>query len=173
MTSRPRAAAVIAVALSAALGLSGCGKTALTGTAGKDIKVLPASTLPKTLNGLAVKAEKVTKALQQAKHSYVDAVGFYSLRQEKVVQGTIQVSHFGPSARLDSSDFRTQIVGQASPGRPAPVNVGGTTVSQSLGTKSTVTIWFSKGRMVVLTVLLSYQGARGLLEQTLVALPAT
>lgn len=160
-----------AVALTAALLGSGCGKTALTGTAGKDIKVLPASTLPKTLSGLTVKPEKVTKALQQAKHSYVDAVGFYSLRQQKVVQGTIQISHFGPTARIDSAAFRTKIVDAASPGKAAVVNVGGTTVSQSLGTKSIVTIWFSKGRMIVLTVLLSYPGARGLLEQTLAALP--
>ena len=173
MSSRPRATAMTAVALSATLlAATGCGKPALTGTNGKDIKVLPASTLPKTINGLTVREEKVTKALAQAKHSYVDAVGFYSLRQERVVEGTIQVSHFGPSARLGDAGFRTQIVNQVSPARPSQVNVEGASIAQSLGTKSTVSIWFSKGRMVVLTVLLSYPGARGLLEQTLVALPA-
>lgn len=172
MSSRPRAAALTAVAISAMLlGTSACAKEPLTGTPGSKIAILPASTLPKTLAGLSVRPEKVTKALKQAKHSYLDAVGFYSLRKGKVVAATIQVSHFGPSARLDSADFRTQVVGQSSPGRPTAVNVGGTSIEQSLGTKSTVSIWFSKGRMVVLTVLLSYPGARGLLEQTLVALP--
>lgn len=155
------------------LGLTGCGTPALTGTAGKDIKRLPASTLPKELSGLTVKPENISKDLKKAKHSYVDAVGFFTLRQAKVVQGTIQISRFGPSARLDSEDFRKQIITQSSPGAASIVNVGGAAISQSLGTKSTVSIWFSKGRLVVLNTLLSYPGGRGLLEQTLVALPAT
>lgn len=170
MTSRRWAAALAAVAL---LGLAGCGEAELTGTPGKDIKTLPVTTVPKVLNGLAVKPEKVTKALEQAKQSYVDAVGFYSLRKDNVVQGTIQVSEFGPSARLGDPEFRTQIINQSSPGTPATVNVNGTGVQQSTGTKSTVSIWFSEDRFVVLTVLKSYLGARGLLEQTVVALPGT
>jgi hypothetical protein len=166
-----RIAAIAAVALSLLLGLTGCGTEPLTGTVGKDIKALPASTLPKTLNGLTVKAENVKKGLKQASHSYVDAVGFFTLRQARVVQGTIQISHFGPSARLSSKEFRNQIIAQASPGQPASVNIAGQSISQSLGTKSTVSIWYSKGRLVVLTVLLSYPSSRGLLEQALVALP--
>lgn len=155
------------------IGLTGCGgEPELTGTPGKDIKVLPASTVPAKLNGLTVKSEKVTKALEQAKQSYVDKVGFYSLRNEdKVVQGTIQVSEFGPSARVSDPDFRTQVVNGSSPGTPATVNVAGTSVQQSTGTKSTVSIWFSEERLIVLTVLKTYAGSRGLLEQTVVALP--
>ena len=170
MTSRRWAAALAAVAL---LGLAGCGEAELTGTRGKDIKTLPVTTVPKVLNGLSVKPEKVTKALEQAKQSYVNSVGFYSLRKDNVVQGTIQVSEFGPSARLSDPEFRTQIINQSSPGTPSNVNVNGTGVQQSTGTKSTVSIWFSEDRFVVLTVLKSYLGARGLLEQTVVALPGT
>jgi len=170
MTSRRWAAVLATVAL---LGLTGCGEAELTGTPGKDIKTLPVTTVPKTLNGLTVKPEKVTKALEQAKQSYVDKVGFYSLRKDNVVQGTIQVSEFGPSARLSDPEFRTQIINQSSPGTPSTVNVNGTGVQQSTGTKSTVSIWFSEDRFVVLTVLKSYLGARGLLEQTVVALPGT
>jgi hypothetical protein len=168
MIGRRWAAAAAAVAV---LATTGCGTPALTGTAGKDIAVLPASTVPKKLNGLAVKPEKVTKALAQAKHSYVDAVGFYSLREDDVVQGTLQVARFGPSARLSSADFRRQVILNASPGTPSDVNVGGTSIQQSSGTKSTVSIWFSEGRLIVLTVLATYTGARGLLEQTVEALP--
>lgn len=173
MTSRSLSAAVAAVVASALL-LTGCGgKEPLGGTAGKDIKVLPASTVPSPLAGLTVKQETVTKALAKAKHSYVNAVGFYSLRKGKVVQGTIQVSQFGPEARLDDKGFRTQIVQEASPGAPEDVNVGGKVIQQSVGTKSAVSVWFSKDRMVILTVLKTYTGGRGLLEQALIALPAT
>lgn len=174
MSQRPRATATtIAVALAAVLlGPVACTKQELGGTSGKDIKALPASTVPHQLGGLTVKPEPVTKAVQKAQHSYIDAIGFYTLRKGRVVQGTLQVAHFGPEARLDSAHFRSKIIEGASPGVPAPVNVDGTSISQSLGTKSTVSVWFSKGRMVVLTVLLSYPGARGLLEQTLAALPA-
>jgi hypothetical protein len=172
MTRRPWAA-LLAVAVASALLLTGCGKEELGGTPGKQIKVLPASTVPATIAGLSVKPEKVNKALEKAKHSYVNAVGFYSLRKGKTVQGTLQVSQFGPEARLEEQDFRTEIVQQASPGAAEPVNVGGKTVQQSGGTKSTVSVWFSEDRMVILTVLKSYTGGRSLLEQTLVALPAT
>ncbi len=171
MRTRFRVTALAAVAT--ALLLSGCGKEALGGTSGKNIKVLPASTLPATINGLAVKQERVTKALSAAKHSYVNGVGFFSLREDKVVQGTIQVSMFGPEARLSDDKFREQVITQSSPSIPTPVNVGGATVLQSDGTKATVSIWFSEERMVVLTVLNGYTGGRGLLEQALVALPAT
>lgn len=173
---RPTRAPLGALVVLLAVALSGCGdsKPQLTGTPGKDIKVLPASTMPKTVNGLSVKPEVVTKALRQAKQSYVDAVGFYSLRnEEKRVQGTVQVSSFGPSARLDDPEFRRQIVLQSSPGTPTSVNVAGTTVQQSVGTKSTVSIWFSEDRLVVLTALKTYTGTRGLLEQTVAALPGS
>lgn len=174
MTSRPWATAVTAVAVSLALvGASGCGSTPLGGTPGKDIQVLPDSTVPHQLNGLTVKPERVTKALKKARHAYVDAVGFYSLRHERVVQGTIEVARFGPGARLSDKSFRQRIVTDVSPGTPIDVNVGSSIVFQSAGTKSTVDIWFSKGRMVILTVLDTYTGGRGLLEQTLAALPAT
>lgn len=172
MTRRPSAALVTALVVSALL-LSGCGKEELGGTPGKQIKVLPASTIPPKLAGLTVKQEKVNKALEKAKHSYVNAVGFYSLRKGKVVQGTLQISQFGPEARLGDEGFRTQIVQEASPGAPEDVNVGGKIIQQSAGTKSTVSVWFSQGRMVILTVLKTYTGARGLLEQAVVALPAT
>lgn len=174
---RPTRATLALVVALCALVLTGCGdsgKAQLTGTPGKDIKPLPASILPKTLNGLTVKQEVVTKALEKAKQSYVNQVGFFSLRnQEKRVQGTIQVSAFGPSARLDDPEFRRQIVLQSSPGSPAGVNVSGTTVQQSVGTKSTVSIWFSEDRLVVLTALKTYTGTRGLLEQTVAALPGS
>ena len=74
------------------------------------------------------------------------------------MQGTVQVSTFGPAARLDDQEFRQQIVLQSSPGTPTTVNVSGTDVQQSTGTKSTVSIWFSEDRIVVLTVLNSYTG---------------
>ena len=101
--TRPRWAGTSAVLIVAAVVLlSCCGKAELTGTPGKDITTLPADTLPKKLGPLTVAPEKVTKALAKAKQSYVDAIGFYSLRNaEKVVQGTGQVSHCGSFARLD------------------------------------------------------------------------
>lgn len=171
--TRPRwARSSVALMAAAVVLLTGCGKAELTGTPGKDIATLPADTLPKKLGPLTVAPEKVAKALAKAKQSYVDAVGFYSLRNEdKVVQGTVQVSQFGPSARIDDKDFRRQVILGASPGAPAPVNVAGTTVQQSTGTKSTVSIWFSEDRLIVLTVLKTYTGGRGLLEQSVVALP--
>lgn len=171
MRARSRTA-VVAVALSATLaGTTGCGGPELTGTAGKDIAVLPASTVPARFGELTVNPEDVAKALEQAKHSYVDAVGFYSLRKGKVVQGTLQIARFGPSARLGSEQFRNEIIQQSSPGSPTAVNVGSAIISQSNGTKSTVSVWFSQERLVVLTVLSTYLGGRGLLEQTLTALP--
>lgn len=169
---RRRGPAWVLLLLLAAASLSACGQAQLTGTPGKEIKPLPATELPAKLAGLTVKPETVTKALAKAKQSYVDRVGFYSLRDaDKVVQATIQLSAFGPSARLDDPEFRRQIVLQSSPGAPAPVDVAGTQVQQSTGTKSTVSIWFSEDRLVVLTVLLTYNGGRGLLEQTVKALP--
>lgn len=172
MTARLRAAALSVVAMTVAFGLTACGTPALTGTPGKDIAKLPASTMPKELNGLAVKQEDISKSLKQAKHAYVDAVGFWTFRQARVVQGTVQVSRFGPSARLEDPDFRKQIITQTSPGEPTDLNVGGASVAQSQGSKSTVSIWISKGRLIVLTALLSYTGSRGLLEAALDALPA-
>lgn len=175
MSRTRRAPAGAALALAAALLASGCGgEVELTGTAGKDIEKLPTTALPAKLGPLTVKPETVDKALEKAKQSYVDAVGFYSLRDpEKRVQGTVQLSAFGPSARLDDPDFRRQIVLQSSPGTPSSVNVAGTTVQQSTGTKSTVSIWFSEDRLVVLTALKSYTGGRGLLEQAVAALPGS
>ena len=172
--SRPLRVPAGALLLVAALALTGCGKAELTGTAGKDIKTLPATTLPAKIGPLTAKPEVVDKAVKKARQSYVDAIGFFSLRDaEKKIQGTVQVSSFGPSARLDDPEFTRQVVLQSSPGAPSTVNVSGTSVQQSTGTKSTVSIWFSEDRLVVLTVLKTYTGGRGLLEQTVAALPGS
>ncbi|MHB8341955.1 MAG: hypothetical protein ACYDB7_12410 [Mycobacteriales bacterium] len=152
---------------------SACSAQALGGTPGGQIATLPPSTLPASIGGLTVAPENVTKALSGVAHSYVNGLGFFSLRKGTQVEATLELARLGPAAPLTSSAFRTEISNQVSVATPVTLDVAGSSVAQSTGPKSTVTVWYAGRDLVVLTVLNSYPQGRGLLEAALGAVPAS
>lgn len=150
-----------------AVALTGCATAALGGTAGAAIGPIPPGTVPASLAGLSVRAQPVSKIVKPLRHTDVTELGFYSLRQHKLIQGTLELAEFNAAAAWRSPAFRAKILAAVSPGIPVTLDVAGQQVQQSAGLKSVVTVWFHDRYLLILTVLDTYPYGRGLLEAAL------
>lgn len=164
---RRRLAALVSCSLLAA----GCSGPALRGTSGRSIAILPASIVPGTMAGLSVRPDDVRPSLRSVKHSYLDAIGFYSLRSHDHVEATLEVARFAEQADYRSSAFRSSVAGGVEQAAPEELSVRGVEVYQASGTRSTIDVWFSGPWMMELTVLATYKHARSLLEAAVAASP--
>lgn len=164
---RRRLAALVSCALLAA----GCSGGSLPGPSGRSIAILPASSVPGTMAGLSVRTDDVRPSLRSVEHSYVDAIGFYSLRSHRQVEATLEVARFGRQADYGSAAFRSSVAGGVEQAAPEQLSVRGAQVYQASGTRSTIDVWFSGPWMMELTVLGTYKHARSLLEAAVAASP--
>lgn len=136
-------------------------------TSAKDIEQLDPALLPGEILGLKVAREDMTDALKQARRSYVDAVGLWSLRREELVTATLQVSRFNENADYKNSEFRQQVVQQLGGTAPQEVVIGDERVNLSRSTKQTLAIWFRDDHFVVLAVRDDFEHSRALIREAL------
>ena len=158
------ALACAALALCAA-----CGGGAIAQSAkGPDIDELPAKLLPASLGGLHVRAEDVRVELKQARRSYAQAVGLWSLRRDDDrVQATLEVVRFFDDPRYSSRAFRQTIVNQIGSSRPVETRMGDHPVYRTTGTKQTVALWFSGRNMLLLSIRDDLKTPRALIRRAL------
>jgi hypothetical protein len=161
------------VACGAAFGslLAACGNGAhfnANGTAGAKIAaVTSAPVLNRSFAGLTVTDEDVSQTVKGAQRAYVDALSLYGLRSGQLLEATLQVAEFNPDARYQTPAFRTSVVNQIGSVTPVPIDVNGTTVYASQGSRQRIFVWFAGRNFFVLAVRQDYPLPRTLLREAL------
>lgn len=158
---------MVGLLLGAAAALSGCGKAAPPlGTSAREIGVVSASALPPRLDGLRVSPESILPKLKGSSDTYAKAVGFFSLRQGKLVQATLEVVQLIKKAPT-SNDFRVSLVNQISGGIPTELDLSNHDVYLATGVGSGTSIWFDGSSLFVLSTRSQFTTPRALLEAAL------
>ena len=161
---------VLLVVVAAALVAPACGRSDASeakGTAGKAVASLEPGSIPAELLGLTVQKEDVAGTVAQVDSAFIDGLGLYSLRDDDLVQATLQVSRFNKEADTGSSEFRQAIVNQIGSARPRAYRLGSRTVYLTTGTKQSIAIWFTGRYMFVLASRSDYDQPRTLLRRAL------
>lgn len=156
--------------VAAALLVSACGRSDASeakGTAGEAVESLEPASIPAELLGLTVEKEDVAGTVAQVDSAFVDGLALYSLREDDLVQATLQVSRFNADADIGSSEFRQTIVNQIGSARPRAYRLGDKTVYLTTGTKQSIAVWFTGKHMFVLASRSDYDQPRTLLRHVL------
>lgn len=167
MTAVPRPLLAL---VAAALLVSACGRSDASeakGTAGEAVESLEPASIPAELLGLTVEKEDVAGTVAQVDSAFVDGLALYSLREDDLVQATLQVSRFNADADIGSSEFRQTIVNQIGSARPRAYRLGEKTVYLTTGTKQSIAVWFTGKHMFVLASRSDYDQPRTLLRHVL------
>ena len=122
--------------------------------------------MPSTIGGLDVQSESVKAAIAKkgGELTYADSIGFWSLRKDKLVQATLQIEHFGPSARLGDPKFAASVAQSITMGATAPTRIGDYDVYLQQGQTVNLAIWFEGAYFFELAVRPTYAQPRTLLE---------
>lgn len=165
MSTRWAAALLVPLVLLA----GGCTRdsSAAEGVPSGKIEQLPADLLPGELNGLRVEREDEAETLQQARRSWAEAVGLYSLRSGDLLQATLQVTRLHDEADPADRDFRRALLNQIGGSASRPIRLGDRTVYVSTGNKQRLSTWFDGDYMFILAVRDDYDRPRTLLRQAL------
>lgn len=122
--------------------------------------------LPAQIVGLSVQPEQISAGdLEQIDRPYVDSIAVFSLREDKLLRATLQVSRFNRLARPEDSDFRGSIIGVLGGQRPYELTVEDTEVTATTGTSQSIFAWFGGRGMFVLSVQQDYPFPRTLLRR--------
>ena len=145
-----------------------CGHAAapVKATTAVRIGAIPASALPSSLDGLRVQSESDKTAVAHASGSYAKAVGFFSLRQSRLVEATLEIVQLLPSAP-NTSGFRRSLVNQVTGGIPSQVRLSGHNVYVAAGIGSATSTWFDGRVLLILTTRSQFTTPRALLEAAL------
>jgi hypothetical protein len=165
-----RAAVVVALAITAALGA--CGTSRATPSATVGIKSLPPGAVPTKVLDLTVASEDVHEALSQVSRSYLDATSVYSFRSADLLQATLQLSRFIASSRYQSPKFQATLVNQIGSTQASHVRVGDRDVYLTAGNQQRIAVWFRGRYMFVLATREDFPQPRTLLRQLLQVEPA-
>jgi hypothetical protein len=149
--------------LSVALGACGGAKAAER----RKIEPLTADLLPPTINDLEVRKEEVGTTIRDQERTYLEAVGLYSFRKKDLLQATLQISKFAPTAKYRTDKFRQAIIGQIGTTVPRQAVMGGHTVWVTSGKKQSVVIWFTGPYVLVLSTREDFTQSRKLLRSLL------
>ncbi|MGH7858203.1 MAG: hypothetical protein ACREQY_12840 [Candidatus Binatia bacterium] len=152
------------VALSGVIVASACS----SGSAEISQRTDPATLrVPSQLVGLSVQQEDVAKELKRVEKPYVDSVAIFSLREDKLLQATLQVSRFNSLARPGDADFRGSIIATVGSTRPRALTVSDRTVYATSAASQDVFVWFTRNGMFVLSISNDFPFPRTLLRRTL------
>ncbi|HUF33186.1 MAG TPA: hypothetical protein VMN58_08280 [Acidimicrobiales bacterium] len=157
-------------ALMAVAGMVACGGDDGT-SAATPLSVLDADFVPASILGLEVEEEDVEESLDRRTRTYLDAVGMYSVRDDELLQATLQISRFRDDVDHDRSAFQHSIITQIGSSAPRAYRIGDRTVWLTTGKSQQVTIWFSEGYLYVLGVRDDFRQGRTLLRGLLETLP--
>jgi hypothetical protein len=130
------------------------------------VKAIPANAVPAQLLDLTVKQEESAQA-RKIERPFVDGASLYSLRKGDLLNATLQVSHFSPTADVNEVKFRNAVVGQIGSTVPKPFRMSGQTVYLTTGRRQAVAVWFRDRYLFILSTREDYKSPRGLLRQAL------
>jgi hypothetical protein len=136
-------------------------------TPAKQIKQLDASLVPSEILGLPVTQEDQTVTLAGVERSYVDAIGLYSLRNDDLLQATLQISRFNDNADHRDGGFKSSLLAQIGGSRPKAVRMGRDTVYLTIGTRQRIAIWFRDEYLFILSTRDEFTQPRSLLREAL------
>jgi hypothetical protein len=157
-----------AAALAVVLIASACGSSSAHGTSAKDIKQLPQDTVSGTYLGLTPVREDISGTLRdQLANAYVDSVGLFSLRHDKLLEATLQISKLSKSARPKDPKFQQQVVSQIGGTAVQAFVMSGRRVYRSSARKQSLSSWFRGDYLLVLSVRDTYPYPRSLLRELL------
>lgn len=137
------------------------------GVVGSSIRPLTAVEIPSALNGLALVPEDAHRTLSRVSRTYVRAAGLYSLRQNDLVEATLQVMQLDRTARYRDEKFRQSVVSQIGGSNPIVLRVGDATVYSTSISHQGVEIWFRGANLFVLSIRSDYAQPRSLLRAAL------
>lgn len=142
-----------------------CGSEDPKGTSADDIKQLPEDLLTGTYLGLEPKLEDVGGSLaNQEANAYIDAVGLYSLRTNKRLEATLQISKLSGNARPKDKDFQQLVADQIGGTKVQAFVMDGRNVYRSSQRKQSLTSWFRDDYFMILSVRDTYKEPRALLR---------
>jgi hypothetical protein len=150
-----------------ALAGTACGGDRVEGTSGKQIKQLPADTVPAELLGLPLAQEDMSGTVAGVEDAVVVSVGLYSMRRDDLLQATLQVSRFRDNAPVEQSKFRSSLVNQIGGTRVQRFRMGDDVVYRTTGRKQTISMWFRDRHLFVLSARETYESPRALLREAL------
>lgn len=162
-----RSLRTLVASASVALALLGaaCGTPDPKGTAADDIKQLPENQLSGTYLGLKAEREDVGGSLaNQEANAYIDSIGLYSLRSNKRLEATLQVSKLSDEARPKDSKFQELVANQIGGTKVQAFIMGGHNVYRSSQRKQSLTSWFQGQYFMILSVRDTYEAPRSLLR---------
>ena len=122
--------------------------------------------LPSALDGLTVQAESDKADLGNTAGTYAEAVGFWSLRQKRLVEATLEVVKLAATTP-QTSGFRASLVNQITGGIPSEVRLSNHDVYLANGIGSGTSTWFDGDYLYILTTRSQFATPRSLLEATL------
>jgi hypothetical protein len=123
--------------------------------------------IPSQLVGLAVQQEDIGEELKRVDKPYVDSVAIFSLREDRLLQATLQVSRFNRLARPRDADFRSSIIATVGTTRAKTLKVDDKTVYATSAASQSVFVWFTNTGMFVMSISNDFQFARTLVRRTL------
>ena len=157
--------AAAAVAIASLLGA--CGGSTPEGVSGADIKPISASRLPTEILGFEVHEEDVKSNVARTDNAYISAVSVFSLRDENLVQATLQVSDLTKQFNIKSGKERASLADKIGGARSAPFHLGSDTVFITQGQRQRVAVWFRGRHLFVLTVRDAFDRPRSLIRAVL------
>jgi hypothetical protein len=129
------------------------------------VEQLPAELVPADVLGLRVSRENVDKAITGDERLFTEAVGFYSLRRDKLLMATMQVARFTPDTPYKEREFQQSVVAQVGGSVPTLLTVGDRRVFLTTVSKQHVYLWFADRSLFQLTVRPSFEQPLGLLRE--------
>jgi hypothetical protein len=142
-----------------------CGSSSPKGTSADDIHQLPENLLTGTYLGLEPHREDIGGSLaNQEANAYIDAIGLYSLRTNKRLEATLQVSKLSSHARPKDPKFRRLVADQIGGTKVQAFVMGGRDVFRSSQRKQSLASWFTGDYFMILAVRDTYKEPRALLR---------
>lgn len=161
----PLRAAVVVLASTAMLFGAACGTDAPEGTAASEIDQLPEDLLQDTYLGLRPQREDLSGSLgNQDANAYIDAVGLYSLRNDKRLEATLQISKLSDNARPNDPEFQQLVADQIGGTKAQSFVMDGRNVYRSSQRKQSLSSWFRGDYFLILSVRETYKEPRALLR---------
>lgn len=124
--------------------------------------------LPKSILGLTVGKEDITKTLaQDPRELYVNGVWLYSLRQGRELMATLELGKFRSNSPWKSADFDLSLAGQLGSSQPAVIRLEGLPVYVATARGLEIASWYRHGYMSILAIRATYKDPKDLLRQVL------
>lgn len=127
---------------------------------------------PEQVLGLTVVKEDIAKTLAGDKRAlYVDRVGLYSYREQKLLQATLEIARFRKGFDTQSENFRQTVVGHLGGSLPIVVRVGSERVYITTSKGLVLAIWFKDGYMMTLAIRATYTAPKQLIRESVAVNP--